>query len=121
MANLTAGLGLTTMLENYGYAPVSSGTLHPQDLVEAGYSAVMRYAEPGQELDSWSKEILSTIPPEAWEDRGHLYWDSEGCLYVQEDISEALNSIAPEGYWFGASEGDGADFAIWPVPAEYME
>lgn len=121
MANLTAGLGLTVTLESFGYAPVSSGTLHPQDLVEAGYSAVMRYAEPGQELDSWSKEILSTIPQEAWEDRNHPYWDSEGCLYVQEDISEALNSIAPEGYWFSASEGDGADFAIWPVPAEYME
>ena len=110
MANLTAGLGLTVTLESFGYAPVSSGTLHPQDLVEAG-----------QEPDSWSKEILSTIPQEAWEDRNHPYWDSEGCLYVQEDISEALNSIAPEGYWFGASEGDGADFAIWPVPAEYME
>lgn len=121
MESLTAGLGLTTILESYGYAPVSSGTLHNADLAEAGYSAVMRYAKPGQELDSWSKEILSTIPQEAWEDRGHQYWDSEGCLYVLEDISDALNSIAPEGYWFGASEGDAADFAIRPVPAEYME
>lgn len=121
MANLTAGLGLTVVLENFGYAHVSHGTLHPADLAEAMYSAVNAYAEPNAELTAWNKEILESVPEEAWEDRNHQYWDSEEAQWILEDMAGALDSICPEGYYFGSTEGDASDFAIWPTPAEYME
>ena len=115
MENLTAGLGLTTMLENYGYAHVSSGTLHPADLAEAMYSSVMAYAEPGQELDAWSERILNIIPSWAWEDRNAPVWQgiNDDCAYLLEELMDSLELLAPEGYYFGSHPGDGAEYAIW--------
>lgn len=113
MANLTAGLGLRVALESYGYAHVSHGTLHPADLAEAMYSAVNAYAEPNAELTAWNKEIMESVPASAWEDRNHQYWDSEEAQWILEDMAGALDSICPEGYYFGSTEGDASDFAIW--------
>jgi hypothetical protein len=31
------------------------------------------------------------------------------------DMMDALNDLAPDGYFFGAHEGDGSDFGFWPL------
>ena len=116
--NITAGLGLTSTLESFGYAHVSSGTLHPADLAEAMYSSIHAYAAPSADLTAWNKEVLAEIPASAWENRNDPYWDTDSAMYVLEEMSDILDGICPEGYWFSSSEGDGADFAIWPVPPE---
>ena len=32
---------------------------------------------------------------------------------VINDLMDALNEYAPDGYYFGAIEGDGSDFGFW--------
>jgi hypothetical protein len=32
---------------------------------------------------------------------------------VWEDLFDQMNSIAPEGYYFGAHEGNGSDYGFW--------
>lgn len=119
--NITAGLGLTTTLESYGYAHVSSGTLNLGDLAQAMYSSIHAYAAPSQELDKWNAEVLAEVPQSAWEDRDDPYWDTDSAGYILEEMSDILDGLCPEGYWFSSSEGDAADFAIRPVPAEEAE
>jgi len=33
-------------------------------------------------------------------------------------LTDALNEHAPDGFMFGAHEGDGSDFGFWPIPCE---
>jgi len=41
-------------------------------------------------------------------------WDTEEMSYLlNEDLFDALNKYAPEGYYFGAHPGDGSDFGYW--------
>lgn len=71
------------------------------------------YNEDGklQEIQALYKEI----PEEALNDDCHPFWQSEECQYLMDDVFNAMNEAAPEGYYFGAHEGDGADFGYWPV------
>ena len=32
---------------------------------------------------------------------------------IVNDLMDALNEYAPDGYYFGAIEGDGSDFGFW--------
>lgn len=32
---------------------------------------------------------------------------------VCDELFDDLNDLAPEGYYFGAKEGDGADYGFW--------
>lgn len=50
---------------------------------------------------------------DALTDEGHVFWDSDECIYVMNELLDSLNSYAPDGYYFGAHEGDGSDFAYW--------
>jgi hypothetical protein len=34
-------------------------------------------------------------------------------IVLNDEIWDAMNEIAPDGYYFGAHEGDGADYGFW--------
>lgn len=82
---------------------VSEGTLRSQDLIPKFLDVL--YANGGK----LGYELL----PEIQEDPGHPFWDSEESGECVADLFEALNGLAPDGYYFGAHMGDGACFGFW--------
>jgi hypothetical protein len=48
------------------------------------------------------------------------YYESEDADYDLEALFDALNDYAPEGFYFGASMGDGCDYGYW-LSDEYIQ
>lgn len=44
------------------------------------------------------------------------YFASDDADFDCETLFDTLNALAPEGYYFGSHEGDGADYGFWPGP-----
>lgn len=44
--------------------------------------------------------------------------ESEDAHAALASLFDALESIAPDGTYFGSIEGDGADFGFWPLESE---
>jgi hypothetical protein len=79
---------------------VSEGTMIPEDLVR-------KFREVLLDLD---RDTCMRLDGE------HHYEDSrtpEDEGYHLDDLFDALNDHAPEGYYFGPHPGDGADYGFW--------
>lgn len=102
---------------------VSSGTLRTEDLMKSFCEEIRRLSlrTPSivREAEAWLGGIQS------WRD----YHELEACTDEQEEyetdgpalvarLDSHLNSLAPDGWRFGAHEGDGADFGWWRVDDE---
>ena len=74
------------------------GTLRTEDLIEA-FRAELSRIDPIAEA-----AIVPADDPE-----------SEDAQYELDELFEVLDRYAPEGYYFGAHEGDGSDFGFWPI------
>ena len=109
--NLPHVLGRRGLGEPHRVGPrgtVISGTLRPQDLIPAFYSELQRVDPVATEGTSLSREM------EAWEEfAGGADTDPEHDDELVETLTERLNAAAPEGVYFGAHPGDGADFGWW--------
>ena len=97
-------MNLTDYLEEFG--TVISGTLRPQDLIPAFLDALHDVA-PEYTLEN-------PIPQCALEDDEDAFW-RETFWFTMEELEDVLNEHVPEGYYFGAHPGDGADFGYWPI------
>ena len=91
---------------------VSWGTLKPDDLINAFLQVVRELNS--EEYDRLVSEYSSILP-----DVGDVYdWSeqqTEDASWLLSDLFDALNELAPEGLYFGAIEGDGADFGFWLI------
>ena len=103
---------------SYKFQPgdvVSSGTLRHYDLIHAFVDAVH---DAGGHVgrEAWKFYQMS-------EDRIDTL-DGVDLDIIEDVLSELavqLEGYAPEGYYFGASEGDGSLFGFWDTPDWWEE
>lgn len=96
---------------------VISGTMRSQDLIPA-FLDVLRMHDT-----EWYCAHITRVwpmpPSYALEDDDDEWWDSEQCSYfLNEELFDRLNDIAPEGYFFGSHPGNGSDYGFWEVEDE---
>lgn len=92
---------------------ISHGTLRPQDLIPAFLRAVETCA-PGH-AEAFAAMPFGPIPAYV-QDEGDdsEWWHGEDADALLEQLTDILESHAPEGHYFGAHPGDGSDFGFWP-------
>lgn len=93
---------------------VISGTLQYPDTIPA-VAAFLRTHAPehyAKFIAGTEGDALAALNGEL--PREHPFWQSEDTDWMTESLWEAMNDIAPEGTYFGAHIGDGADFGFWP-------
>lgn len=73
---------------------VSHGTLNPDHLIPTFASLFKRLAP--ERCKEWGSQPAA---------------DTQDEMLVE--LFEELEKLAPEGYYFGALEGDGSDFGFW--------
>jgi len=81
---------------------VIHATLRNQDLIPAFLTELRCH---NVEIAERIEKDIPTFPRD--------WWNSEDASYVLEELFDELNSIAPDGMYFGATEGDGSDFGFW--------
>lgn len=86
---------------------VSWGTHRSEDLIP-------RFIDTLAQLDKRQAAAFRAELPEDLEPN-NPYWESEEAYWLLEELFDVLDTFAPDGYYFGAHEGDGSDFGFWPV------
>lgn len=91
---------------------ISTGTLRTRDLLKAFSDELERLDPIGNEF--CIGEARAVIPildtPLGW--RGVHNYPQD----VLHQCFNALEELAPVDCYFGAHDGDGADFGFWPLP-----
>lgn len=94
-------------LRNYS---VSHATLNDTDLLRA-FSEALVFICPDDRYSGIIDEasVLLAKEEDAWTSDDY----ANSSYLINEDLFEALNTFAPEGFYFGAHPGDGSDFGFW--------
>lgn len=90
------------------------GTLRACDLVPAFLEVIANTPEYAQimQTNNWNLKVI--FDPSAGDNDER--WESEDMSYfLNETLFDILNLYAPEGYYFGAHQGDGSDFGFWVI------
>jgi len=92
---------------------VSCDTLRPEDLLVKFWSAAEACAVLADRPQLLNADTLAGLTKLVGEDSTESDWCDTEAAATLEDLAEALNDAAPVGFYFGASEGDGACFGFW--------
>ena len=84
---------------------VNSGTMRPQDLIPA-FGEELERMKPCNPLVAEVDATGNLSDDSEW-------WMSDDADDLLERLFGALDSLADPGWYFGAHEGDGADFGFW--------
>lgn len=93
---------------------VSHGTLRTEDLIPT-FAKLVREIDPVLFVESkdWCpKCLIAEINGEPGSHSFGLRSDDDRDSVLQ-CLFDALEELAPDGYYFGAHEGDGSDFGFW--------
>ena len=96
---------------------VSEGTMRPQDILPACMDVLLKYHPKAYQLAIGTISIEFDVTyTELCGDKDHPAWQSEVMGWILGGIAwDAMDEIAPDGYYFGAHPGDGADYGFWLV------
>lgn len=104
---------------------VSSGTHREKDLLEAFGSILQRLVRRAElvgvdvnshtkEVDEQSQALATLMDREGGERWWDIIWKDESFShFLNEELFDALEEFSPPCCYFGAHEGDGADFGFW--------
>jgi hypothetical protein len=92
---------------------VSCDTLKPEHLLVKFWGAAEMAAVLADRPQLLNAETLASLTKLVGEDSKESDWDAEEANATLEELSLALDDAAPYGFYFGASEGDGAAFGFW--------
>ena len=92
---------------------VSCDTLKAEDLLPKFWSAAEACAVLADRPQLLNAETLASLQKLVGEDSKESDWCDTEAAATLEDLAEALNDAAPVGFYFGASDGDGACFGFW--------
>jgi len=95
---------------------ISHGTHRTQDLIPRFLAALIPLAPSAQ-------VVQYALSPYGYQDAvkggdAHTWWESTDALVMLEDLTDALNRKAPQGFYFGAHPGDGSDFGFYEIEPE---
>src|SRR5690606_18831625 len=97
---------------------VIRATLRPQDLIPTFLEVIRDTPEYTQIIMGLSGDLA--VISDAGADDQDERWESEDVSYfLNEELWDVLNDYAPDGYYFGNTEGDGSDFGYWKIEEEY--
>lgn len=96
---------------------VSSGTMQSVDLIPA-FADVLRELSPNSPLLPECDEIMERTERGPWGRSFGTAETEEEAQNLLYDLFDTLDGLAPEGFYFGASEGDGADYGFWRYEEE---
>ena len=104
---------------------VSQATHRTQDLIITFVEFITNFIAQGGEIPNWENvkalcqelgkaEPMGKTLSWTWPDDNDPEWDTEDTsILLNEDLWGILEDIAPEGFYFGAHEGNGSDFGFW--------
>lgn len=92
---------------------ISHGTLRYVDLIPTFWD-FLRAVAPETNVTLADVDLYSLIL-DADSDADFTSEELEGASELLNSLLDILNDLAPEGCYFGASEGDGSDFGFWYV------
>lgn len=85
---------------------VSTGTMLSYELIQA-FMGVLEDLDPVA-ADALAEQYCNVWPTVVYGAQPEELGD------LLDELFDALDERAPEGYYFGAHEGDGCDFGFWP-------
>lgn len=93
---------------------ISNGTMRPADLIPT-FASTARWMlcnvpHPIEFMERGSAIRDLVIEAESLDD-----FDNENAYWILDDLFDALDDLAPEGFYFGALEGDGACYGYWRI------
>ena len=91
-------------------------TLRSEDLIPAFMEFLSNMdPEKAEELNKKYPEMEKACKELAEDSYKNIpYFESEECSYfLNEVLFDVLDSYSPEGFYFGANEGDLSDFGYW--------
>ena len=95
---------------------VISGTMRTQDLAPA-FLDLLTDVPPharSKAFDEGLFVILGRVTEACVLGDDAEYWQSDTCSWDMDWMYDALSDLAPDGCYFGAHPGDGADYGFWP-------
>ena len=92
---------------------VSTDTLRTEDLLVRYWQTAEQLAQLSDRPQLINPSTLAGLEKLAGEDSRESDWNDQQAAELLEDLHETLSDVAPVGFYFGASEGDGACFGFW--------